>query len=84
MVIRIDMGFVKINKKEARRRFSQGEKIFVQSCKLPLGCVWQTAMEAQRDFSLFNGYDFDDLVNSFETFNCDCTRGRYASFYINV
>ncbi len=78
----------RISKKEARRRFNDGETIYLQSCNFhPFG-VWSQAYPiGKTDPRLTLLYDddanmFDPIVDGFEYYNCSYEQGYYSSYYI--
>lgn len=84
--------FKRIDKKQARRAYINGLTVLLSPCNLhPFG-VWNTATPANRrtreqytadEIGVKN--DFNNLVNSFEFYNCrDTQTGKYTAFYIPV
>lgn len=72
----------KINKVQARKRFLDGETILMYACKMRVPNVWvqgcsMTIEDEERTIENFN-----NIVNSFEYYNCTNETGKYTSFYI--
>ena len=75
-----------ISKAKARKLFNAGTEIFLQSSNMhPFG-VWQSLCPIKYDEQeADNTVDqFDFLVNSFQWYNCDNERGKYAHFYSKI
>lgn len=68
----------RVDKREARSRFYNGENIYVEPCKFTPASRWLTHPILNR----LSGIYFDALVNDFEYYNCSNETGTYASFYI--
>lgn len=68
----------RINKKEARRRFNQGEDITLVACKMRVDSPWGLGCRINNK----DDRDFDKIVNNFEYYNCTSETGYYASYYI--
>lgn len=68
----------RINKKEARRRFNQGEEITLVACKMLVDSPWGLGCRVDNSDSR----DFDRIVNNFEYYNCTSQTGYYASYYV--
>lgn len=67
----------RVDKREARKRFSEGEDIYIEACNFNFA--------NRRTTSLINNkryYNFDIAVNLFEYYNCNSDAGTYASFYV--
>lgn len=84
--------YERISKASARRLFLHGEKIEMFPCNAVPGSVWfpfgyVLSLEAQADFvvdEIGMRNRFDNLVNSFEYYNCNRETGRYAAFYRKI
>lgn len=72
---------IKINKPEARKRFRQGEQIFVLPCKVRLGNPWVQPSMIYKDEQSPEA-TFDRIIRYFEFYNCNAELGYYASYYI--
>lgn len=68
----------RINKKEARRRFNQGEEIIIEACKMRVDSMWGDSFRINNK----QEKDFDSIVNEFEYYNCMYETGYYASYYV--
>jgi len=75
-------GYERISKAAARKLFDQGKTFYIQSCNMRPVNVWQSAYEINPEQCKENGDSFSDVVNSYEYYNTDSQRGRYAAFYI--
>ncbi len=72
---------VKINKRQARKAYENGERVLFTPCKLrpDMFGVWQCKAFTGAEYE----NRFDCLVNAFEFYNCTLTEtGRYTAFYI--
>lgn len=70
----------RIDKREARKRFYEGEEIYLEPCKTNnLVSKWTTNTVITN--KTLSG-SFDSLVNAFEYYNCSNETGTYASFYV--
>lgn len=84
--------FERINKKEARTAYVNGLTVLVCPANLHPFSAWGVATQWNRkdraqfvidEIGVKN--DFNNLVNSFEYYNCTTAQaGRYAAFYIPV
>lgn len=72
-------GLVRISKINARNRYNAGEKLFLCPMNLRPGSPWHPEVAISNE----DGYDFDELVNEFEHYNCNYGAGYYAAFYFN-
>ena len=68
----------RINKKEARRRFNNGEEITLVACKMRVDSPWGPGYRIDNK----QEKDFDSIVNAFEYYNCTRETGYYASYYV--
>lgn len=68
----------RVDKREARKRFYEGEDIYLKPCKINPTSKWVDYAIANKTLSGF----FDSLVNVFEYYNCNNKTGTYASFYV--
>ena len=77
--INID-GYRRINKKEARRRYNNGEIIRFVPCKISPVNIW--GFYSDKYYSK-NNNSFETVVNTFTYYNCiDYETGTYPAFYI--
>lgn len=76
----ITNNYVRISKKQAAARYKTDQNIYLLPCKMHPENLWQNPMLFNRKGSEHN--TFDQIVNSFEYYNCDYERGYYAAFYI--
>lgn len=68
----------KINKAVARKLYDANRPFWIVACNLRPQCgilIGSTSFESMADIP------FDDMVNSFEYYNCSNDTGRYAAFY---
>lgn len=68
----------RIDKREARSRFYKGEDIYIESCKLNPTSKWS----AHPIINKASNEPFNNLVDTFEYYNCNSEIGTYASFYV--
>lgn len=82
MFRQLDCDFIRINKAQARRLYNYGESVLLTPCnQIPITKKPDLAIWESKD--LFGQYDgFDELVEWFETYNCNSQNGRYTAFYI--
>jgi len=67
----------KINKREAKKLFNKGRKIYLVPARANLNSRWIQPMGISK-----RSGSFDKLVNSFEYYNCHAPFGNYAWYYI--
>lgn len=68
----------KINKAAARKLYNSNRSFWIVACNLRPQCgilIGSTSFERMADIP------FDNMVNSFEYYNCNNDTGRYAAFY---
>lgn len=68
----------KINKAVARKLYNASHPFWIVACNLRPQCgilIGSASFERMADIP------FDDMVNSFEYYNCNNDTGRYAAFY---
>ena len=75
---------IKINKVQARKRFlnGEGENIVMYACKMRVPNVWTNGCAMNPYDEPLTVETFNNIVNSFEYYNCNNEVGKYASFYI--
>ena len=82
-----------INKTTAKNLFNNGETIFFHPSNMRLNNFWQNPQGIKIDeteplFKLSDGYkkiyQFDNVLNSFEYYNCCSERGKYANFFAQI
>ena len=75
-------GFKRINKKEARKLYNEGRKVFFIPCNLrPDTNFWGIGIwESKDDWGQYK--TFDILVYWYSIYNCDNYQGRYPAYYI--
>jgi len=66
---------VKIDKRQARKFFKQGQEIYMLPSRMNLRSVWY------KPYKLMNSIDFDKQVNAYEYYNCNSETGSRAKFY---
>ena len=82
--------YEQVSKPTARKLFKQGRTIYLNSCNLMPGNIWQPLCPVTIDRDRIPGLEatpeeqFKHTVNNFEFYNCDAERGRYANYYIQV
>lgn len=68
----------KINKAAARKLYNSGRPFWIVACNRRPQCgilIGSASFEHMADIP------FDNMVNSFEYYNCNNDTGRYAAFY---
>lgn len=84
-------GFTRISKKNAERRYNNGEIIYLCPHALRPGYPWHPEVAvAKTDFSqdagvqyfISNTRDFGKLVEEFTYYNCSHSTGKYPAYYI--
>jgi hypothetical protein len=81
------MEFIKINRTKAKRLYSEGKIIYLVPCKVypDFKNCWvkphTISLEQSQADPIYN-HTFDDLVNSFDYYNCIPELGKYPHFYI--
>lgn len=87
-------GFIRVNKKQAKRLYSEGKMIYIVPNKVypDFKGIWIKPFELQyteemkqRDTEypdLSFEHDFNSRINSFEFHNCNYELGYYTAFYI--
>lgn len=75
----------RIDKKEARRRFTNKGAIYLLPSKVGLGSAWVKPVEVsgfkENDFSV---EAFDKQLNAFAYYNCNDELGKAIHYYANV
>ena len=85
---RID-GFTRIAKLNAKRRYENGETIYLCPHGLRPGAPWHpevaiTKVGRDEDVQYFAGSDdeFEKIVAEFTHYNCNYSSGKYPAYYI--
>ena len=73
-----------INKTAAKKRFENGETIFLQSSKMLFDNVWQSAFPINIGEVKHLGETLETICNSYLYYNCDKERGKYIHFFVRV
>ena len=68
----------RINKSQARKLYAAGKSFWIVACNLRPQCG---ILIGSSSFERMAEIPFDDMVNSFEYYNCSNETGRYAAFY---
>lgn len=77
--IRVDgEEFTQINKTKAAKLFASGKKIYLLPCNANPRSPWAGLYEIVDE----GDYDFNNIVNHFEYYNCNGEMGKYAVFFI--
>lgn len=82
-----DRGFTfkRIDKKSARRAFSNRLPVVFCPCNLRPGGPWHPEIVIDPAREMLTGSSFDSICNSFEFYNCNLSEtGKYTAFYIPV
>jgi len=69
-----------VNAVKAKRLFNNGVTVFLQSSNMKFENVWSSAY----DINIKCGCSFEQLINSFSTYNCDKERGKRIHYYIQI
>lgn len=86
-------GFARIAKKNAERRYKNGETIYLCACNLKPGVPWHPELAISKygfidescgepEFFMGTDDDFNRVVNEFSYFNCNNRSGKYPAYYI--
>lgn len=82
------MAWVKTNKAQARKRYNQGESVFLIPCNMRIDNAFVAPFEITtngKDIANIPGLDFDNIVKTFEYYNCTCNEtGRRSAYYFKV
>ena len=70
--------FVRVNKATAKRFFSRGVAIWLQSNKLGFCSMWHDPAIIHQA-----GGEFEKQLNQYIYYNCNAEIGRYPHYYIN-
>lgn len=82
-----DRGFTfkRIDKKTARRAFSNRLPVVFCPCNLRPGEPWHPEVVIDPAREMLEGSTFDTVCNSFEWYNCTLNEtGKYTAFYVPV
>ena len=75
----------KINKSKARKLYNSGKTIAVLPSKMPVNNVWMNPMfmtkENIESNPHFDGSNFDQIINSYEYYNCNNQLGKVCAYY---
>lgn len=74
------MDVQKIRKDTARRAYNTGFMVILLPSKCGFNSMWVQGVRAEKSFQ---DIDFDNLVNSFEYYNCCAELGRTAAYYMD-
>lgn len=75
-----DIRYERISKREARKYYNRGRRVYCLACKLnPL-----SPLVHMCEMQYPSNADFDAVVNAYEWYNCNNECGRYAAFYVPV
>ena len=69
--------YIRVGKKDARKYYKSGFKVFVLPCNVGLNSSWisPTILPKSRDF--------DNIMNEYMYYNCNSELGYYPSFFIS-
>lgn len=70
--------FQQVNKTKAGRFFYEGKSVFLLPCNANPNSPWAGMYEIVDE----GDYDFNNIVNHFEYYNCNGEMGKYAVFFI--
>lgn len=69
--------YLQIRKDVARKKFNNGERIFIIPCNMRVCSNYQFCYFDNNEVK-----DFDKFVNGFEWYNCNNELGKYSKFFI--
>lgn len=72
------MNTTKMNKREARKAWNNGEQFWITPCNA--WAEYGLLIDPLRIAADFDG-DFDKMVNTFTYYNCNNVVGRYPAYY---
>ena len=84
-------GFIRISKKNAERRYNNGEVIYLCPHALRPGYPWHpevavTKTDLSQDcgaqYFVSNTAEFEKLVDDYKRYNCNYSAGLYPAYYI--
>lgn len=83
-------GYIRISKKNAERRYENGEIIYLCPFKLRPGEPWHPECAITKesysdgDVQYFMSYSkiFEDVVREYTFYNCNYCAGKYPAYYI--
>ena len=75
-----DGGYIRINKRVARRLFAAGVCIRLTPCKVSPTNKWGIWLDVGRHKDL----KFDTVVHAFEYYNCGNQCGKYAAYWVDA
>ena len=70
----------RISKAKAKQLYNNNEKVFVKACKMRTFNVWAGMCELGKQ----DDVTFDNIINSFEYYNCTNETGLYTNFYKRI
>jgi len=73
-----------VQKRTARKLFDDGRTIYLHASNMMFDNMWQHPMPCEKNGYSFVGYTFDQICDSYATYNCDSERGRYIKFYVKA
>lgn len=71
-----------VSRRTAKKAYNKGEIVFLQSCKMRWGNVWQRPCPISRNISYNIGNSFESVVANYIYYNCDNERGIYPNYFI--
>lgn len=71
-----------VSRQAARKAYNEGCVVFLQSCNMSWGNVWQTPCPISRHNN--DDTTFDNVVADYAYYNCDSERGRYPHYFIEM
>lgn len=80
-------GYQRISKSIARKRYNDGEVIYLCPCNLCPGGPWSSEVAVcltDGDGATSAPSDFDTVVNRFAFYNCNFESGYYPAYYIGA
>jgi len=72
----------RVRKNIARKLWNEGKSLIMLPCNVRVDNMYGLGYESNKDDEGAQGYTFDEVVNIFESYNCNIGLGRYTAFYM--
>ena len=73
-----------VSRRTAKKAYDEGKMVFLQSCNMNWGNMWQHPCPISRDTSYNIGNSFESVVADYIYYNCDSERGKYPNYFIET
>lgn len=73
-----------VSRRTAKKAYDEGNMVFLQSCNMRWGNMWQHPCPISRDTSYNIGNSFESVVADYIYYNCDSERGLYPQYFIEI